>query len=140
MKALVIKLLLGATCSVLLAGCLSNQVDPYRNFQSYVGLSSSDLAKQLGKPEQQYEKDGATILVYRPVSFNVPLPIPTPTVTGTSSGGVVMATPQTSMSISSADQKVYANCNVYFSLKNDVVQSWTATGKECPRQLTQTRQ
>ena len=123
-----------AAC-MLLSACASSRIDYQRDMQHYVGLGSKELIQGLGKPEQQLEQDGQTILVFRPISYPVPIPIPATAVTG--GGGMTMPMARANNMSYNPDQKMYANCNVAFSLTADVVQSWVAKGRECPKAMLQ---
>jgi hypothetical protein len=112
-----------------LVGCATTQ-SFQKEINQYVGLSSSDLAKKMGQPIKQYQQGENNVLVYRPLTFDLPIPMPNMTINpsmgyvgGFSGGGV---------SMTSTTQKIRSNCQIHFSLLNDVVQSWQAVGKDCP--------
>ncbi len=121
--------------SLLLSACASSRIDYQRDMQHYIGRSTTELTHGLGKAEQQYEQDGTTILVFRPISYPVPMPIPATYVSGSS--GISMPLSRANSMSYNPDQRMYANCRVAFSIKDHIVQSWTAKGRECPKSMLQ---
>ena len=115
--------------SLLVTACASSRIDYQRDMQHYVGLSTTELIRGLGKPEKQLEQDGLSILVFRPISYYVPVSTPR----GNTDGIMGRAS---SMSYN-PNQQMYANCKVAFTLKGDIVQSWVAKGRECPKSMLQ---
>lgn len=130
-----ITLMLLTGFSLLLSACASSRIDYQRDMQHYIGRSKSELNHGLGKAEQQYEQDGQTILIFRPISYSVPMPVPATVTTG-SSGLTLPMWRANSMSYS-PDQRMYADCKVAFSIKDSIVQSWRAKGRECPKSMLQ---
>ncbi len=118
------KLIAATLSSLLLSACASTQIDFKHNMDSYIGLTTAQLDRQLGKAEQRYQQGSSTVLVYRPLSFDMPIPAHVQFITGR-------------MRLEKVNQKVYANCVVHFSLQHDLVESWTAQGKECPKPMMQ---
>lgn len=114
-----IKLSFIVLTGILVSACASTQVDFNRHMQVHVGQPTHVLIKKLGKPEKQFQQQGKVILVYRPFTLNMPIPVNIQYVTG-------------GMRLETANQNVYADCSVYFSIKNDIVQSWSTEGSECP--------
>lgn len=114
-----------------IAACTTTRMDYQRDLQSYVGDSEAALAKRLGPAEQRIERTGATILVYRPISYQVPLAAPAPIIAG---DRIVTAIPPAN-TVAGADQTFRADCQVYFSVKQGIIQSWSAQGPECPKTL-----
>ncbi len=115
-----------------LAACSTASIDYQRDLQSYVGDTEAALTKRLGLAEQRIEQPGETILVYRPISYQLPLAAPVPVIAG---NGVVTAIPPGNSMTPGTDQTLRANCRVYFKLKQGIIQSWTAQGQECPKTL-----
>lgn len=115
--------------SLLATACASSRIDYQRDMQHYVGHSKAELTHGLGKAEQQYEQDGLSIVVFRPISYYVPVSTPRSSTDGSMGRANSMSYNQ--------NQKMYANCMVAFTLKNDIVQSWLAKGRECPKSMLQ---
>lgn len=125
--------LLSALISMGLAACSTARVDYQRDLQSYVGDTESELVKRLGPAEQRIEQPGETILVYRPISYQVPLGVPAPITSGNPEARLSL--PQANSVTSASGQKLYANCRVSFHVRNGLIRSWTAQGPECPKTL-----
>ena len=115
-----------------ITACATSSVDYQRDLQSYVGDTEAALTKRLGPAEQRIEQPGETILVYRPISYQLPLAAPAPIIAG---NGLVTATPPANNMTTGTDQTLHANCRVYFKVKQGMIQSWTAQGPECPKSL-----
>lgn len=123
MKAAIIAMMAGIT----LSACATTQ-SFQKEINQYVGLSSSQLTQKMGQPTKQYQQGENNVLVYRPVTFELPIPIPEIPVSSISMGGMSGARVQ----MSSTKQTIHSNCQIHFLLANDRVQSWHAVGKDCP--------
>lgn len=113
--------------SMTLSACATTQ-SFQKEINQYVGLSSSDLGKKMGQPISQYQRGENSILVYRPVTFELPIPMPEIPVSSMSMGGMSGGRVQ----MSNTKQTIRSNCQIHFVLLNDVVQSWQAIGNDCP--------
>lgn len=129
------KLLLNMLCMAFIAGCASTASNSSLDMQQYIGLPASELIKQLGSAEISYTDAQQTTLSYSPVvteiatSTETKLPIPT--------GGGPYGAGAINTSVKSPEtiRKVYADCQVHFSVKDQIVQSWKAQGQDCPASL-----
>ena len=117
---------------IAITACATTAVDYQRDLQSYVGDTEAALTQRLGLAEQRIEQPEETILVYRPISYQLPLAAPAPIITG---NGVVSAIPPANTVVPGSDQTLKADCRVYFKVKQGIIQSWTAQGPECPKTL-----
>lgn len=113
-----------------LSGCATTQ-SFQKEINQYVGLSSNDLTKKMGQPVKQYQNGESNVLVYRPVTFDLPIPMPEIPVSSMNMGGMGgMSGARVKMS--NTKQTIRSNCQIHFSLLNDRVQSWQAIGSDCP--------
>lgn len=133
------RLLFSTLCMACMAGCISPAYDTTLNMQQYVGLPATQLVKQLGSPEISYTDEQQTTLTYSPIvneiSTITETRVPaaghgTPWFLGFNFVNIPVKSPK-------LNRKVYADCQVHFSVKRDIVQSWVAQGAECPASLLQ---
>ena len=111
-----------STGLVLLGGCATTQ--SFTTTMNYFnGQPASRLTAEFGTPDQRIERDGQTILVFRPIMVNIP--IPTPALVSGMGGAYVTPRP-------SSNYSIRANCQVAFILKNNLVTDWYSQGKDCP--------
>ncbi len=128
------KLLFNVLCVTFIAGCASTASNSSLDMQKYVGLPASELVKQLGSAEINYTDDQQTTLSYSPIVTEIPIAT---TETRVPTGGYGAGAGPVNLSLKSPTllRKVYADCQVHFSVKNQIVQSWKAQGQDCPASL-----
>ena len=120
--------MLGVAC---LTGCASTAPNASLDMQQYVGRPATQVVKQLGSPEISYTDAQLTTLTYSPIVTE----IATSTETTVPSAAAGLYNNPVTVKSPDVIRKVYADCQVHFSVKHDIVQSWAAQGTECPQSL-----
>lgn len=122
--------MLGIAC---LTGCASTAPNASLDMQQYVGRPVSKLVKQLGSPEISYKDAQLTTLTYSPIVTE----IATSTETTVPSAAAGLYSNPVTVKSPDVIRKVYADCQVHFSVKDNIVQSWAAQGSACPPAMLQ---
>lgn len=139
MRRLFFKLLLPTWCIAVLTACVSTVHHQSLDMQQYVGLPVSKLVKQLGSAEINYTDAQQTMLTYSPMVTEIPTATIETKVPLSSGGGPLgwggYGVASTSAKTPESTRKVYADCQVHFKVKDDIVQSWAAQGSACPPAL-----
>lgn len=122
MNSRLVEVLSALSLVVSITGCATTQ-SFMANMNAYKGKNSNELIHEFGQPDQRTEKDGQTVLVFRPITANIPIPTPS---LGTGMDAVYIS-PHASSSYN-----IRANCQVAFILVKDQVTDWYSQGKDCP--------